>query len=133
MQSFVMIITILMLIILLPALIGWGFLAEQVFRFKIFHGISGKIFCGTFSVSVFLTIIAFFSGITVYAEGIILGIGILFFFREKFYLNLYSFLKNSGFGFLSTAMVCIICASFYPFILDHFGYYVPTKIGRAHV
>ncbi|WP_131725561.1 MULTISPECIES: LIC_10190 family membrane protein [unclassified Chryseobacterium] len=121
-----MIITILMLIILLPALIGWGFLAEQVFRFKIFHGISGKIFCGTFSVSVFLTIIAFFSGITVYAEGIILGIGILFFFREKFYLNLYSFLKNSGFGFLSTAMVCIICASFYPFILDHFGYYVPT-------
>ncbi|WP_241773534.1 hypothetical protein [Chryseobacterium sp. Leaf394] len=121
-----MLLLILSLILLLPTLIGWGLIAEKSFRFNLTEGISGRILSGILFLSLILTVGAFFFGINIYVEAIILCIGLLYFFKEKFYQKLSTFFKNAGWAFYGSAIMCVACASFYPFILDHFGYYIPT-------
>lgn len=121
-----MLLLILSLILLLPTLIGWGLIAEKSFRFNLTGGISGKILSGILFLSLILTVTAFFFGINIYIEATILCIGLSYFVKEKSYHKLFTFFKNAGWAFFASAIICVACASFYPFILDHFGYYIPT-------
>ncbi len=72
------------------------------------------------------TMIAFISPLDQIVEILFSAVGITSFVYYKFYLSFQSFFKNRGIFFYALIIFSIFSASFYPFILDHFGYYVPT-------
>ncbi|MCX8532738.1 LIC_10190 family membrane protein [Chryseobacterium luquanense] len=112
-------------ILLISTLIGWGKLMENFFGKKL-NGISGKILTGILSIGLIFTILAFFIPLNLYIEIPIILIGLFYFFKEKLHLNFHQFSKKNStiFGVLTISI--LFCGSFYPFILDHFGYYIPT-------
>ncbi|SDQ77981.1 hypothetical protein SAMN05421664_2564 [Chryseobacterium soldanellicola] len=111
-------------ILIIPALLGLGKAVESIIRTS-FSGISGKILLGIFGVSIFWTILAFFLPLNIYVEIFTVLIGIFFFFKDKLYQE-FQFLKKDYFLLLSISLIILFCSSYYPYILDHFGYYVPT-------
>lgn len=121
-----MVLLLFSLLIILPTIFSWGTVAEKNFNLKICDGISGKLFSGIFCLTVFLNILSFFTGFTIYLEILILFIGLFFFIKNHTYKDFLCFFKKTNLLFYVFALICIFCASFYPFILDHFGYYVPT-------
>lgn len=121
-----MLLLLLSLPFLIPTLFGWGGLVEKLIGFKVCEGISSKIISGIFALSIFFFCISFFSALSIYLEIFVLALGLFFFTKEKIYTQFFDFIKNSGVFFALACFVCIFAASFYPFILDHFGYYVPT-------
>lgn len=112
-------------IFLMTTLMGWGKLMENIFG-KSLQGISGNILTGILSVGLIFTVVAFFIPLNLYVEIPTILIGFLYFFKDKLYLEFLRFSKKDSIivGILGT--VILFSASFYPFILDHFGYYVPT-------
>ncbi|WP_410493655.1 LIC_10190 family membrane protein [Chryseobacterium sp. 18068] len=112
-------------IFLMTTLMGWGKLMENIFG-KSLQGISGKILTGILSVGLIFTVVAFFIPLNLYVEIPTILIGFLYFFKDKLYLEFFRFSKKDSIivGILGT--VILFSASFYPFILDHFGYYVPS-------
>ncbi|WP_312075511.1 LIC_10190 family membrane protein [Chryseobacterium sp.] len=121
-----MLLLLLSLILILPVLFGWGDLTEKILSFKICEGISGKIFSGIFALSIVFCCVAFFSGLNIHLETAVIAVGLFFFVKEKSYVQFSNFAKNSGVLFFAALLISIFAASFYPFILDHFGYYIPT-------
>lgn len=112
-------------IFLMTTLMGWGKLMENIFG-KRLQGISGNILMGILSVALIFTVVAFFIPLNLYVEIPTILIGFLYFFKDKLYLEFFRFSKKDSIivGILGT--VILFSASFYPFILDHFGYYIPT-------
>lgn len=104
---------------------GWGKLMENIFG-KSLHGISGKILTGIFSVGLIFTVVSFFVPLNLYIEIPTILVGLFYFFKDKLYLEYLQFSKKDSFILGILATVILFSASFYPFILDHFGYYVPT-------
>jgi len=121
-----MLLVFLSAILLIPTLSGVGKLFENIFRTQIFDGISGKILIGIFSVSLIWTIIAFFVPLNIYVEIPTVLLGLFYFFKEKIYLDFYKFPKKDRLLIAAGLVVILFCGSFYPYILDHFGYYLPT-------
>jgi len=111
-------------ILIIPALFGLGKIVEDVFKTSL-SGISGKILSGIFGVSIFWMILAFFIPLNIYAEIPTVLSGLLFFFKDKLYRE-FQFSKKDYFLLLSISLIILLCSSYYPYILDHFGYYVPT-------
>lgn len=111
--------------ILIPVLMGWG---------KIIHcssatyikGTAGNIFFGIIGISITFTILAFFFPLNLYIEIPALSIGLLFFFKNRLHKEFKAFSKKDFVIIISISIIISFCGSFYPFILDHFGYYVPT-------
>lgn len=120
-----MLYIILMLILLLPTLAGLGATLKYIFRSSI-GGIALQIVAGLFFATVSWTILAFFIPLNIYVEAVTLAIGISAFFYFKIYLEFWKFLSNDLFLFLGFSLLIIFFGSYYPFILDHFGYYIPT-------
>ena len=120
-----MLYIILMVILLLPTLAGIGVIFKNIFGF-FSSGISIKIFEGIFLITIIWTMVAFFIPLNVYVELTTLTIGISAFFYYKVYLDFWIFISRNVLPFLSISLLIIFFASYYPFILDHFGYYVPT-------
>ena len=112
------------LALILPTLMGWGFFASYVFPLQ--KRLSSYLVSGFVSLGFLWTIIAFFTGISIWLEITTLLIGIAFFLKLKLYLLFWSFLKENYKLFLPLFGIILFAAGFYPFILDHFGYYVPT-------
>lgn len=112
------------LALILPTLLGWGFLATYVFPIQ--KRVSSYLVAGFVSLGFLWTCIAFFTGISIWIEVITILIGIGFFIQSKLYLVFWNFLKENYKIFLPFFGIILFAASFYPFILDHFGYYVPT-------
>ncbi|WP_426475110.1 LIC_10190 family membrane protein [Chryseobacterium balustinum] len=112
-------------IFLITTFMGWGKLMENIFG-KTLTGISGNILIGIFSTGLIFAILSFFIPLNLYVEIPAILIGFLYFFKDKLYLEFFRFSKKDSIivGILGT--VILFSASFYPFILDHFGYYVPT-------
>ncbi|MBD3903051.1 hypothetical protein NAL32_08270 [Chryseobacterium sp. Ch-15] len=104
---------------------GWGKLMENIFG-KSLNGISGKILTGVFSVGLIFTVVSFFVPLNLYVEIPTILIGLFYFFKDKLYLECFRFSKKDSIILGILATVILFSASFYPFILDHFGYYVPT-------
>ncbi|WP_431610776.1 LIC_10190 family membrane protein [Chryseobacterium sp. 'Rf worker isolate 10'] len=95
----------------------WGFL---------FDGISGKILSGILGISLIWTFLSFFVPLNIYVEAASILFGLLFFFKHKLYQEFYQFSKKD-FALLGiSSMIIMFAGSFYPYILDHFGYYIPT-------
>lgn len=120
-----MLYTLLMLILLLPTLAGLGAIFKNIFR-SFPRGIALQIIAGIFFTTITWTILAFFIPLNIYVEIGTLIIGITAFFYFKVYLQFWNFISKNSLLFLSISLLIIFFGSYYPFILDHFGYYVPT-------
>ncbi|MCY0968740.1 LIC_10190 family membrane protein [Chryseobacterium wangxinyae] len=115
-------------IVVIPVLIGWGKFFEIITKTQLLKGISGKIIFGIFGISMIWTVSAFFVPLNIYVEASTILIGLLYFFKEKLYLELYRF-SSKDYIFIGIGLLIILfCGSFYPYILDHFGYYVPSLL-----
>lgn len=120
-----MLYTLLSTIIIIPTLLGMGSIFERIIG-KAWTGISAKLFSGTVLLSLFWTVAAFFFPINIYIELISVATGISTFFYFKQNLRLIDFIKENSKAFFPILLVIIFFGAFYPFILDHFGYYIPT-------
>lgn len=112
-------------IFLITTFMGWGKLMENIFGKSLF-GISGKVLTGILSVGLIFTVVSFFIPLNLYVEIPTILIGLFYFFKDKLYLECFRFSKKDSIILGILATVILFSASFYPFILDHFGYYVPT-------
>lgn len=113
------------MVVLLPVFAGWGQLFRKIAG-ELFSGIAGQLFTGIFAVSLVWAITAFFFPLNLKVELITIIIGLMGFFYYKIYTQFWSFLRESPPAFFVILLFTIFFGSYYPFILDHFGYYVPT-------
>lgn len=112
-------------IVLLPVFAGFGRIFNKIFG-DFFQEISGKLFAGLFSIAVIFTITAFFFPLDIYIELGTISIGLSAFFYFKIYREFWNFFSKTKFSFFVISFFTLFFGSYYPFILDHFGYYVPT-------
>ncbi|WP_259109808.1 LIC_10190 family membrane protein [Chryseobacterium sp. JUb7] len=120
-----MILILLSTIFLIPALMGWGKIMENILG-PMFEGISAKILSGILGISLIWTVLSFFIPLNISVEIPTLLLGFFNFFRNRLYHSFYSFSKTDFSLILIASGVILFSGSFYPYILDHFGYYVPT-------
>jgi hypothetical protein len=120
-----MILLLISTVFLIPALMGWGKIVENIFG-TLLGGISGKVVLGILGISLIWTILAFFIPLYIYVEIPTVLLGLIYFFKHKLYQEFYQFSKKD-FSLTSViSLIILFCGSFYPYIFDHFGYYVPT-------
>lgn len=120
-----MILILISSIFIIPVLMGWGKIMENIWGI-LFHGISWKMMSGIIGISLIWTLTSFFVPLNINVEVPSILLGLFFFFKNKLYQEFYQFSKKD-FTVLSIISLTIIFAgSFYPYILDHFGYYIPT-------
>lgn len=112
-------------VFLILTLMGWGKLLEN-FLGENLSGISGKAISGILFLGLIFPVTAFFIPLNLYFEIPIILIGLWSFFNAKLHLDFYQFSKENLLTLSVVTTPIIFCASFQPFILDHFGYYVPT-------
>ena len=120
-----MLYILLSIIIIIPVLAGFGEIFQKIFG-EIWQGISAKLFSGMFFLAIFWQILAFFFPLNIWVEGVSLVIGFLAFFYFKTYKDFLKFSKTEILKLCFFTLIIIILGSYYPFILDHFGYYVPS-------
>ncbi|WP_111955115.1 LIC_10190 family membrane protein [Chryseobacterium lathyri] len=112
-------------VLILSVLAGWGKVMENFFG-SLTGGISGSISTGILGLSLIWTVLAFFIPINIYVEIPFILAGIFFFFKKKLHLEFHHFSKKDIFLIGGISLIILYSSSFYPYILDHFGYYVPT-------
>lgn len=120
-----MLLLLLSAILLIPVLTGLGSIMKY-FSGNLLHGISGNILSGILGISVLWTTLSFFIPLNIYLEIPILALGLFCFFKGKLYEAFFRFSKKEILLACGVTSVILFCGSFYPYILDHFGYYVPT-------
>ncbi|KQT23883.1 hypothetical protein ASG22_07605 [Chryseobacterium sp. Leaf405] len=120
-----MFLLLLSTIFLIPVLMGFGRIIEKFSRILI-DGISGKILSGILGISLSWTVVAFFIPLNLCVEIPTILLGLIYFFKDKLYQEFCSFSKKEYSLFLIVSLIILFCGSFYPYILDHFGYYIPT-------
>lgn len=120
-----MLYILLSIIIILPVLAGFGEIFQKIFG-EMWSTFSAKIFSGIFSLAMLWQILAFFIPLNIWVESASLIIGFLAFFYFKTYRSFNDFSKNEVFKLSFLLIIVIFSGSYYPFILDHFGYYVPS-------
>lgn len=112
-------------IFLIPVFMGWGKATEYISG-KFLSGISGKSLSGIFIISILWTVLAFFVPLNSHVEIATIVVGGFYFFKHKIYKEFTCFSKKDWVLIAFISIIILFCGSFYPFILDHFGYYVPT-------
>ncbi|WP_312901700.1 LIC_10190 family membrane protein [Chryseobacterium taichungense] len=120
-----MLLILLSSIFLIPVLIGCGKVFDCVLP-NPFDGVYGKALHGIFGICIIWTILAFFIPLNSPVEISTILIGLFFFFKGKTYKEFNIFSKKDYILTIVISVIILFCGSFYPFILDHFGYYVPT-------
>ncbi|MGL6127892.1 LIC_10190 family membrane protein [Chryseobacterium artocarpi] len=120
-----MILLLFSTIFIIPALAGLGKIMENIFG-TLFPDVSGKIVSGIMGISILWTLISFFFPLNIYIEVSTISLGLIYFFKEKIYLEFYKFTRKDFFLGVIASLIILFAGSFYPYILDHFGYYVPT-------
>lgn len=113
------------LIILFPVFAGFGSLIEY-FIGKFTDGISSKLLLGILTISILFVGISFIFPLNLYLEIPTILIGFALFFYFKLHQDFWIFLKLNYRIFSIFTIIILLFGSFYPFILDHFGYYIPT-------
>lgn len=114
-----------MLIILLPVFTGFGEIFQRTFG-NLLNGIASKLLTGLLSVSFIFSVISFFAPLTFAVELSTVAVGLIAFFHYRSYVKFWDFFSDKGLSFSVIALISIFFAAGYPFILDHFGYFVPT-------
>lgn len=112
-------------IFIIPALMGWGKIMENIWGI-LFQGISGKILAGIMGISIIWTVISFFIPLNIKVEVPSILLGLFSFFINKLYQDFRQFSKKDFIILSVSSLTVIFAGSFYPYILDHFGYYIPT-------
>ena len=120
-----MLYILFMLILLLPTLLGFGAIVSNIFG-GYSKSIAVQIVTGIFFTTITYTVLAFFIPLNINVEIATILIGISAFFYYLNYLQIWEFVKQNTVLFLGISLVIIFFGAYYPFILDHFGYYVPT-------
>lgn len=122
---FFMILILFSSIFIIPVLMGWGKIMENMWGI-LFQGISGKILSGILGISLIWTIISFFIPLNINVEAPSILLGLFSFFKNKLYQEFHQFSKKDFIVLSVSSLTVIFAGSFYPYILDHFGYYIPT-------
>lgn len=112
-------------IVLIPVFLGFGRVSCSLFKIEV-DGISLKLILGILSISTLFCLIAFFVPLNIFVEIPFLVFGFWAFFYFKEYRGILQFTPKNRILFLLVTAIILFFGSFYPFILDHFGYYVPT-------
>ncbi|MDO4763227.1 MAG: hypothetical protein Q4A00_02460 [Flavobacteriaceae bacterium] len=112
-------------LLIFPILMGFGKLFQNYFG-SLWNGISGQLVSGIILLMVVWHLLAFFSPINFYVELISVLIGFFLFFYYQSYRIFLNFDRKNGFLWLISILISSLVGSGYPFILDHFGYYVPS-------
>lgn len=120
-----MILILLSSILIIPTLIGFGKIVENIVG-SLFSGISGKAISGILGISLIWTVLAFFIPLNIYVEVLTILLGLIYFFKDKLHKEFYLFSRKESLLIAFISFVIILGSSYYPYILDHFGYYVPT-------
>lgn len=120
-----MILILFSSIIIISTLLGVGRIME-LFCGLLYPGISGKILAGILAITVSWTLLAFFIPLNMYVEVPTIVIGLFFFFRDRLYLEFYRYPKRDTLLIITVSFIILFSGSYYPYILDHFGYYVPS-------
>lgn len=120
-----MVLILFSFIFIIPVLMGWGKIMENIWGI-LFQGISGKILSGILGISLIWTIASFFIPLNINVEVPSILLGFFFFFKKKLYQECYQFSKKDVIILSASFLTVIYAGSFYPYILDHFGYYIPT-------
>ncbi len=124
-QSFFMLYLLLTTTLLLIIFYGLGNLYQKLLPFYE-ERISTNIFIGLSITTAIWTLAAFFVPINYIVEIVFSIVGIISFIYFKAYQKFFIFFKRQSKFFYFCLLVILLVGSCYPFILDHFGYYVPT-------
>ncbi|KQR91927.1 hypothetical protein ASG01_13060 [Chryseobacterium sp. Leaf180] len=121
-----MLFILLSAVLIFPVLYGWGLLAERLLPEISSHFLSGTLLTGICFVTCIAAILAFFFPLNIYIEALVIAVGFTGLFLNRDKINFQNFdRKNLKIVFAGT-LVTAFLSSFYPYILDHFGYYVST-------
>lgn len=120
-----MILILFSTILLIPVLSGLGKIMEKICG-TLFQGFSEKILSGIMGISLLWTVVSFFIPLNLYVEIPTVFIGLFYFFKERLYQEFYRFSKKDLFLIAFVSCTILFTGTYYPYILDHFGYYVPT-------
>ena len=116
---------LLSLLIIFPVLMGFGEIFQKLFG-RIWSGLSAKLFSGMFLLAIIWQVLAFFVPLNIWIESISIligGLSFLYFRSCKDFLN---YRKEEIVKFSILSLIIIFAGTYYPFIIDHFGYYVPS-------
>lgn len=106
-------------------LVGIGQLIENCFGY-FWQGMTSKLLSGILFLSFLAGVLSFFYPMNQNIEIICICAGFSSFFYFKTYQLCLSFFKENKIEIVLLLLMTCFFSSFYPFILDHFGYYVPT-------
>ncbi|WP_185225733.1 LIC_10190 family membrane protein [Chryseobacterium indologenes] len=120
-----MILLLLSAIFIIPVLTGWGKIFENLWG-NVWSGFSGNILSGILGISLAWTLISFFYPLNIYIEILTILGGLLLFFKDRLYLSLYQFPRKDYYLLAFISLIIVMAGSYYPYILDHFGYYIPS-------
>lgn len=110
--------------LLLPTLAGIGKIFSK--WVPLWKSISADLVNGLMVISIAWTTLSFFIPLSIEVEVFTILLGSLSFIYHKQYQEFISFFKENGKVFGIVFPFILFFGSFAPFILDHFGYYVPS-------
>lgn len=119
-----MLLILATLLVLLPTIAGWGKAASLLLPMH--ERLSSYLLAGLVAVGTLTTIVAFFTSLSEWIEVFIVALGLAAFFWYRLYRMFWNFLKQNFKLFITYLVLVLFASSFFPFILDHFGYYVPS-------
>ena len=111
--------------IITPTLLGFGELSQKYIG-SLWEGISAKIISGILFLMIFWHLLAFFYPVNQYIELGNLAIGWGLFLYHQSYKDFKNFSKKDKLILGILTLMTALAGSGFPFILDHFGYYVPS-------
>ncbi len=116
---------LLSLLVIFPVLMGFGEIFQKLFG-RIWSGLSAKLFSGMFLLAIIWQVLAFFVPLNIWIESISILIGVLSFLYFRSYKDFLNYRKEEIVKFSIPSLIIIFAGTYYPFIIDHFGYYVPS-------
>jgi hypothetical protein len=81
---------------------------------------------GLLALSISWTLLSFFFPLTIYTEVFSLVLGYYFLYKTKAWEEGIILFKNKNWGLYFCILLVLFSSSFFPFILDYFGYYLPS-------
>lgn len=117
--------------LLIPTFAGVGRIFSDWIR--LWKGISADLICGIVVISITWTLLSFFIPLSIEVEIITILLGVLSFIYHKQYQEFGYFLRENKKVFGIVFLFILFFGAFAPFILDHFGYYVPSILWLREV
>lgn len=114
-----------LLVLMIPVLLGWGSLFARSEEPES-ESLAVTLMKGIMIITLLFLLALYFIPLTAYAEVFVIGVGLFAFIKNKKYRTLWLFLRENRYLFPVLLMSVIFVGSYYPFVVDHFTYYVPT-------